>query len=96
MELQSATTHDLNLIVSDNTSVIIPTSGTIATLAGTELLTNKTIDFSTLTTNTKAVTQSNNDKSDNIATTAFVQTLVSGAISSTVSNVSLDLTKKKI
>jgi hypothetical protein len=91
----SATTHDINLIVSDNTNITLPTNGTVATLAGTESLTNKTIDFSILTTNTKAVTQADGDKSDNIATTAFVQSLLSGVISSTVNNVSSDLTKKE-
>ena len=42
--------HTLGLTTSANTSVTLPTTGTLATLAGTETLTNKTLTSPTLTT----------------------------------------------
>jgi hypothetical protein len=47
--------HTLGLTTTANTSVTLPTTGTLATLAGTETFTNKTLTSPTMTTPTLGV-----------------------------------------
>jgi hypothetical protein len=51
-----SSTHTVAFVTSDNTSVTLPTTGTLATLAGTESLTNKTLTSPTLTLATSSST----------------------------------------
>jgi hypothetical protein len=62
------------LNVGGNTSVILPLSGTLSTLTGTETLTNKTI------TDGIANTQITGDNSTKIATTAFVKNAMASLV----------------
>ena len=48
--------HTLGLTTTANTSVTLPTTGTLATLAGSEALTNKTVNGLTVTTTTGTLT----------------------------------------
>jgi hypothetical protein len=48
--------HTLGLTTTANTSVTLPTTGTLATLAGSEALTNKTVNGLTITSTTGTLT----------------------------------------
>jgi hypothetical protein len=64
-----------------STSGTLAIDSTVATLTGTQTLTNKTIGTgSSLTTDVTAVTQASTDNSTKVATTAFVKTAVSGGV----------------
>ena len=61
------------------TNITLPTTGTIATLAGTETLLNKTIASVNLTGIPIAPTAAANTNTDQVATTAFVLTTTAAA-----------------
>jgi hypothetical protein len=72
--LTTAGNFSTTLNVGGNTSVILPLSGNLSTLAGTETLTNKTISDGI------ANTQIIGDNSSKIATTAFVKNAITASL----------------
>jgi hypothetical protein len=67
--------YSLGLTLSANTAVTLPTTGTLATLAGTETLTNKSLTSPTMTGTPVAPTAAAGDASTQVATTAFADTV---------------------
>jgi hypothetical protein len=81
--------YSLGLTLSANTSVTLPTSGTLATLAGTETLTNKTLTSPTINAGTLSGTFSGNHTLSGVVTlsnttdatsTTAAGTIVSGGL----------------
>ena len=67
--------YSLGLTLSANTAVTLPTTGTLATLAGTETLTNKTLTSPVMTGTPTAPTAADNTVTTQVATTAFADTV---------------------
>jgi hypothetical protein len=86
--------YSLGLTLSANTAVTLPTTGTLATIAGTETLTNKTLTSPTLTTPTigVATATSINKVSITAPATGSTLTLVEGSTLATSGAFSTTLT----
>ena len=73
--------HTLGLTTTANTSVTLPTTGTLATLAGSEALTNKSINGLTVTSSTGTLTLAN---SSTLATSGSFSTTLTATATTTL------------
>ena len=71
--------YSTTLTSTGETNITLPTTGSLATLAGTETLSNKTLASVTLTGVPTAPTAPANTNTDQVATTAFVLTTTAAA-----------------
>ncbi len=90
----TAGNYTTTLTSTGETSITLPTTGTIATLAGTETLTNKTISSPSLTGTPTATTPTDAAIGTEVATAAFVNSRITsssnsigGVSSSTIANI---------
>ena len=94
----TAGSFSTTLTSQGETNITLPTAGTIATLAGTETLTNKTIVSPSLTGAPTATTPLDNANSTEVATAAFVNSRITtssnsigGVSSSTITAIASDI-----
>ena len=73
--------HTLTLTTTANTSVTLPTTGTVATVAGSEALTNKSINGLTVSTTTGTLTLAN---SSTLATSGAYSTTLTATATTTL------------
>jgi hypothetical protein len=76
--------HTLGLTTSANTSVTLPTTGTLATLAGTETLTNKTLTSPVISTITNTGTLTLPTSTDTLVGRATTDTLTNKTLTTPV------------
>jgi len=84
--------NTLGLTTSANTSVTLPTTGTLATMSGTETFTNKTLTSPTLTTPALGVATATSINGLTVTTTTGTLTLVNGSTLVTAGAFSTTLT----
>jgi hypothetical protein len=85
--------YPLGITLASSTSIALPATGTLATLAGTETLTNKTLTSPTFTGTPTAPTAAARTNSNQIATTAYVDgTMVLRTSVQTTSGTAIDFT----
>ena len=85
----TAGNYSITLTSTGDTDVTLPTTGTLATLAGTETLTSKTIVDATLTGVPTAPTATAGTSTNQVATTAFVTSATPDATSSVKGKIQL-------
>jgi hypothetical protein len=86
---------DFTIITTGASNITFPTIGTMATLDGVEVFTNKTLASPVLTGIPTTTTAASSDSSKQIANTGFVKSYVTNVISDVLSSTSYELDQKE-